>query len=260
MSTKPAIAPGEVPSLKKLLTATGIALLVAVAILLTVVLPAEYGIDPLRTGRALGLTALSNASNARGESAKPAQPQATTSTPASPPVEEPVRAVINPVLVASPGGDAPTMKDTLIAQRDHFQFDSREITLAPKEGMEIKYNMKKGAGLVYSWTASAPLFFEFHGEPDVKPAGKEGTDYYESYELDNNTGKTESYGTFVAPSTGIHGWFWENKSDKPVTLKLVSSGFFDWIMQNRKEKHTALKPLDPYSFPGHPKVPDEVMK
>ena len=61
----------------------------------------------------------------------------------------------------------------------------------------------------------------------------------------------------MAPSTGIHGWFWENKSDKTVTLKLVSAGFYDWIMQNRKDKHTALKPMDPYALPGHPKIPDE---
>ena len=126
--------------------------------------------------------------------------------------------------------------------------------------MEIKYNMKKGAGLLYSWTANAPLPFEFHGEPDVKPAGKEGTDYYESYELDEAQGKTESHGTFLAPSTGIHGWFWENKTGKPVALKLVSAGFFDWVSENRKKNVTAFKPMDPYAFPAHPKIPDEVIR
>ena len=126
--------------------------------------------------------------------------------------------------------------------------------------MEIKYDMKKGAGLIFSWTASASLAYEFHGDPDVKPAGKEGTDYFESYELDDKTGKDQSHATFVAPSTGIHGWFWENKTDKNVTLKLVSAGFYDWIMQNRKDKQTALKPMDPYALPGHPKIPDEVFR
>jgi hypothetical protein len=247
------IAQVEVPSLKKLLTATGIALVVASAILVTVVLPAEYGIDPLKTGRALGLTALSNANE---KPAKPASAAAGAETTSA----EPERTFISPVLVPSPTGDAPTVKDVLIRQRRPFQFDSREITLAPGEGMEIKYNMRKGAGLVYSWTAGATLFYEFHGEPDVKPEGKQGTDYYESYDLDDKKGNTESHGTFLAPSTGIHGWFWENKSDKAVTLKLVSAGFYDWISQNRKEKHTALKPMDPYAFAGHPKVPDEIMK
>ena len=249
MSTRQATVQGEVPSLKKLLTATAIAALAAAAILIAFVLPAEYGIDPLGSGRALGLSELANAT------VKPSKP-VVASTPAP---AEPVRAFINPVLVPAATG-APTMKDAFIAERRHFQFDSREITLAPGEGMEIKYNMKKGAGLLYSWTASAPLPYEFHGEPDVKPAGKGGTDYYESYELDDAQGKAESHGTFLAPSTGIHGWFWENKTGKPVALKLVSAGFFDWVSQNRKKSITAFKPMDPYMFPAHPKVPDEVMR
>jgi hypothetical protein len=244
-----------VPSLRKLLTATGIALLVAAVILVAFVLPAEYGIDPLGTGRALHLTDLASATEQPRKPATTPPAAAATESQAPPEVTS-----INPVLVPSPTGDAPTVKNTLIAQRRPFQFDSREITLAPGEGMEIKYNMRKGAGLTYSWTANATLPYEFHGEPDVKPAGKEGTDYYESYDLDDKKGKTESHGTFLAPSTGIHGWFWENKSDKPVNLKLVSAGFYDWISQNRKDKHTALKPMDAYALPSHPKVPDEVMK
>jgi len=243
----------EAPSLKILAVATGIALVIAAAILVTIVLPAEYGIDALGTGRALGLMDLANAAES------PSTPAPVAPSAASPAVTE-QRTTINPVLVPSPTGGAPTIKDTLIAQPGRFQFDSREITLTPAEGMEIKYDMKKGAGLVYSWTASATLFYEFHGEPDAKPAGKEGTDYFESYELNDKTGGTQGHGTFVAPSTGIHGWFWENKSDKPVTLKLVSSGFFDWIMQNRKNKHTALKPMDLDSLPRHPAIPDEVVR
>jgi len=242
----------EVPSLRKLLAATGLALAVAAALLVTIVLPAEYGIDALGTGRALHLSELANATEkpAGAPAAAPAESETARAEPVS----------LSPELVPSPTGDAPTVKNTFIGQRRPFQFDSREITLAPGEGMEIKYNMRKGAGLVYSWTAGATLFYEFHGEPDVKPSGKQGTDYYESYDLDDKKGKTESHGTFLAPSTGIHGWFWENKSDKPVTLKLVSAGYYDWISQNRKDKHTALKPMDPYSFPSHPKVADEILK
>jgi hypothetical protein len=252
MSARQATVQGEVPSLKKLFTATAFAALAAAAILIAFVLPAEYGIDPLHTGRALGLTDLANTSAAP---ARAAEPQRTSERTAA----EPRRTSINPVLVPAPAG-APEIKDTFIAEPRRFQFDSREITLAPGEGMEIKYNMQKGAGLLYSWTASAPLPFEFHGEPDVKPAGKEGTDYYESYELDDRNGRSESHGTFLAPSTGIHGWFWENKTGKPVTLKLVAAGFFDWVSENRKNKVTALKPIDPGALPSHPKLPDEVVR
>ena len=254
MTTTQTTVQPNTPSARSLAMATAVALVVAGAILVAFVLPAEYGIDPLGTGRAVGLTDLAKAT---GEPAKPAM--AERATPASQ-TAEPAKTVINPVLVISPTGDAPTVKDAFISQRDRFRFDAREITLEPSEGLEIKYDMKKGAGLVYSWTTSAPVLFEFHGEPDVKPAGKEGTDYYESYELDDKKGRDQSHGTFVAPSTGIHEWFWENKSDKPVTLKLTSAGFFDWIMQNRKNKHTALKPTDVDTLPRHPKLPDEVIR
>jgi len=254
MTTTQTTVQSQAPSMRSLAIATAVALLAAGAILIAFVLPAEYGIDPLGTGRALGLTDLASAT---GEPAKPAAREN-----AAPPSKtaDARKTAINPVLVASPTGDAPTVKDTFIAERDPFQFDSREITLEPGEGMEIKYNMKKGAGLLYSWTTSAPVFFEFHGEPDVKPAGKEGTDYYESYELNDKQARDQAHGTFLAPSTGIHGWFWENKSDKPVTLKLRSSGYFDWVSQNRKNKHTALKPIDIESLPSHPKLPDEQMR
>ena len=251
MSVKQTAAPPHLPSVRMLASATAIAALAAAAILVAFVLPAEYGIDPLHTGRALGLTDLANAT---GQPSKPAA--VSTAAPAS---EQPARTFINPVLVPSATG-APTVRDTFIAERRRFQFDAREITLTAGEGMEIKYNMKKGAGLLYSWTASAPLAFEFHGEPDVKPAGQEGTDYFESYELDDKTGRSESHGTFLAPSTGIHGWFWENKTGKPVVLKLVSAGFFDWVSENRKNKVTALKPIDPDVLPSHPKLPDEVVR
>ena len=112
MSTRQATVQGEVPSLKKLLTATAIAALAAAAILIAFVLPAEYGIDPLGSGRALGLGELANATE------KPSKP-VVASTPAP---AEPVRAFINPVLVPAATG-APTMKDAFIAERRHFQFD-----------------------------------------------------------------------------------------------------------------------------------------
>ncbi len=252
MTLKHTVVLADTPSTRTLLLATAGAIVTAAIILVLFVLPAEYNIDPLHTGRALGLTDLANAT---------AEPQRTAEPPRT---AEPQRAVerrtsINPTLVPVASG-APRVKDTFIAERDAFKFDSREYTLAPGEGMELKYDMKKGAGLVYSWNASAPLMFEFHGEPDEKPAGKAGTDYFESYELDDKVGKSEAHGTFLAPSTGIHGWFWENGTGKPVTLTLVSAGYFDWIMQNRKDKHTALQPMDVSSLPSHPKVPDQIVK
>ncbi len=49
------------PETRRVLGATLAAAAAAAVLLVTVVLPAEYGIDPLRTGSALGLTALADA-------------------------------------------------------------------------------------------------------------------------------------------------------------------------------------------------------
>jgi len=229
----------QAPSMAKIARATFLAALVAAVLLVVAVLPAEYGIDPIGTGKALGLTDLANAS------AKPAPPSEPTPDTANPkPVSAPAEeTTINPVLKPSPHGEAPTVTGTFIEQRSRYKIDSREIKLAPGEGMEIKYHMQKGAGLIYSWTSNDKVLFEFHGEPDQKPVGSI-EDYYESYKNDT-VGNDHSHGTFIAPSTGIHGWFWENQSLQPVTIKLVSAGFYDYIMQNLNDVKTRLQPVDP---------------
>jgi hypothetical protein len=193
-------------------------------ILFTAVLPAEYGIDPFHTGAALGLTDI--AQSAAGPATGPA-----AATP-------------------SAGGEtfeAPVIKNTYVKEPGGYKVDSRELRLEDGEGIEIKYHMQKGAGMVYSWAASpksALVFYELHGEPDVKPANAP-EDYYESYDLDDKVGKNDSHGTFIAPTTGIQGWFWENGTGEPVTIKLVTAGFYDYILQNKDDIKTKLQPSDP---------------
>src|SRR5579871_4076725 len=180
----------EPPSKTALAKATAVALLVALLLLFTTVLPAEYGFDPLRTGAALGLTGISNSGDVKG------------------------RAAATPV-AGQTGVFTPQPKT--------YKVDSEDFQLGPDESVEMKYHMQKGAVLVYAWKATGKLTFEFHGEPDQKP----NKDYFESYELDNKIGRDASYGSFTAPSTGIHGWFWENKTDKEVEMHLNTAGFYD---------------------------------
>jgi len=178
----------EAPSKKAIVTATAIALAVALVILFTTVLPAEYGIDPLKTGKALGLTGLSKAAD-------------TTAA----------------------GRATPVQTGIYTAQPKIYKVDSEDLSLVPGEGVEIKYHMLKGASMVYAWKATGKVMFEFHGEPDQKPK----PDYFESYELDDKVGQDHSYGAFTAPTTGIHGWFWQNKEKKPVQIHLTTAGFYD---------------------------------
>ena len=181
----------DAPSKSALAKATGIALLVALLLLFTAVLPAEYGFDPLKTGAALGLTGISQtpAKEVKGAAPTPAPGQTGVFTPAA----------------------------------KIYKVDSEDFQLKPGEGVEMKYHMQKGAAMVYGWKANGKLTFEFHGEPDQKPT----KDYFESYELDNKIGKDASYGSFTAPSTGIHGWFWQNKGKKEIQFHLNVAGFFD---------------------------------
>jgi hypothetical protein len=180
----------EEPSKATLAKATGVALLIALLLLFTAVLPAEYGFDPLKTGSALGLTRISQAGEVKGRAvALPVAGQARIYTP----------------------------------QSKIYKVDSEDFQLRPGEGVEMKYHMERGAGMVYGWKADGKLAFEFHGEPDQKP----NKDYFESYELDDKVGKDSSYGSFTAPSTGIHGWFWQNRGDKEVKFHVTVAGFFD---------------------------------
>jgi hypothetical protein len=191
----------KVPSRRAIARATVIAFVAALALLFTAVLPAEYGLDPLRTGKALGLTGIS-------------QTGRTATTAVS---------------------SAPMQRGVFTPQPRIYKVDSEEFHLTPGDGMEMKYHMEKGAGMVYGWKADGNLTFEFHGEPDQKPT----KDYYESYELDNKVGKDASYGSFTAPSTGIHGWYFENKTKKDIRFHLTVAGFFD-----SAKMYTGEEPVD----------------
>jgi hypothetical protein len=182
-------APAPVaPSKGAIVKATVIALALALLILFTIVLPAEYGIDPLRTGAALGLTGLATTTDtSTGGRATPAQ--AGINTP----------------------------------QNALYKLDAEDIGLHPGQAIEMKYHLRKGAVMVYAWKASGKVQFEFHGEPDQKPR----PDYFESYVLDNKTGQDHSYGSFTAPTTGMHGWFLQNKGTQDVRIRLTVTGFFD---------------------------------
>jgi hypothetical protein len=221
----------EGPSKQRLLKATAVAILVAAAIFVTAVLPAEYGIDPLHTGAALGLMNLAKSAPASAISTTPVTPAITAAAPGI-------------TVVPGVNGEAPVINGVFVAQPNGYKIDSRELHLNPGEGVEIKYHMQSGAGMVYSWTANTKIQYEFHGEPDVKPAGAPA-DYFESYQKDDKVGIVQSHGTFTAPSTGIEGWFWDNESPEQVTVKLVTAGFYDYILQNKDDVKTRLQPSDP---------------
>ncbi len=158
---------------RQLLLATVTALSLASAALLIAILPAEFGIDPLGTGRALGLLELADAN------------------------------------------DSPFEKTAQGHQQERMEF-----FLEPYQSLEYKYHLSEDSTMVFSWQASSDLYVDMHADPD----GFEGDEYVQSFEKATSRG---SAGVYHAPFTGIHGWFWENRSFENVVLVLESAGFYD---------------------------------
>lgn len=203
----------ELPSTRKLVRSTVIAIQVAAGLLVTVVMPSEYAIDPTGVGRTLGLTQMGELKIILAQEAlADAAPPATTSAAPAPQVAQ-----AQPIAKPAPQPEvssAPALKKNQIT-----------VTLKPGEGKEIKLEMLKGKTVRYEWTAAGgPVNYETHGEPYN---GEKG--YFHSY----GKGKQvkENQGEFTAIFDGTHGWFWRNRSNSDVTLSLKTSGDYLSIKQ-----------------------------
>ncbi len=118
------------------------AIVLAAFILVAIVGPAEYGIDPTGIGKELGLTVL----------AKPEQQNAKS------------------VISCPTGTKSGEWQDIVI------------ITIPAGSGLEYKLDVKKDSDLAYEWSSDGTkLYFDFHGEPAGDTTGyfksfKESTD------------------------------------------------------------------------------------
>lgn len=96
------------------------------------------------------------------------------------------------------------------------------VNIKAKEELEYKATLSLGEPLLYSWTVQGgPVYFEFHGEPTV---GRWPKNYYRSYQI--KASSTAEQGSFVAPFTGNHGWYFKNLSTEAATLTLEVSGYY----------------------------------
>jgi hypothetical protein len=181
------------PSRKTLITVLGGGMIAAAAILVGVVLPAEYRIDPLGIGKATGLLQLAGPEH---------------------------------VEVAVPPADASGSLARFYPAA--FRTDTVEIPLAAAgdaegtDDLEWKVRMHSGATLVYSWSVDAPaeeFYSDMHGESAPTPEVKVVT-----YRKGSGIG---SNGAIVAPFDGIHGWYLQNQAERPVVVKLQLSGFYE---------------------------------
>jgi hypothetical protein len=172
-------------------------LLVATVVVFGAILPAEFNLDPLGIGKATGLSRLW------------APPEVAFDT--------------------SKAGTGPLAREYEIG----FRTDTIEIPLRDGDDrtrgneLEYKVRMKKDATLIYEWSVAdmanpEEFYFDFHGHTVVE--GKDMT--VATYKQATGTG---AKGALTAPFDGVHGWFLQNQSAKPVVVKVKLAGFYELI-------------------------------
>lgn len=194
----------ELPSSNQLIKSTILAAIAAIVILFTVVLPAEYGIDPTGVGKLLRLTEMGQVKQQLAEEAA-ADAAGLVATETSD-IDNMTEQTINT-----------TPTDTTVADgqwRDEIPF-----TLTPGEGIEIKMKMSEGDKANYSWAVTGgEVNFDTHGDALGKAI---------SYEKGRGVASDE--GVLEAAFTGNHGWFWRNRGDSDVQVVLRTRGDYSTI-------------------------------
>lgn len=202
------------PSKRTLLLSIGGAVITAVIITFAAVLPAEYNQDPLGLGRATGLSRL----------------------------WAPKEVVVDTHAASGP-----------VARREPIAFrtDTFDIALAAngdegrRNALEFKVRLPKGASLLYSWQAQGlavpqDLMFDFHGHTVAH--GSKGAVSVADYERGSGAAAN---GSLVAPVDGIHGWYFRNRSDKPITVRLKLSGFYQLVPAGQEGNLAGIQPASP---------------
>lgn len=181
------------PSSKQLLKSTVIAAITAAVLLVGIVMPSEYGIDPIGTGKLLGLKEMGEIKTQLAKEAAADREQATTTTKQT----QTVKLATEPTVTSASA-----------------RKDSMSVTLAPDEGVELKMPMQEGAVVNYRFTVNnGNVNYDLHGD-----GGGQSTSYKKGRGVANDEGQ------FEAEFTGNHGWFFRNRGTTPITITLETQG------------------------------------
>jgi hypothetical protein len=205
---QPTAPPVALPSRRQVVTGSAVAIAVAAVAMVFFILPAERGIDPTGFGERTGLTGLAQSGTNTNIYLERGLKRENVLLPldaAAKPDESTLRATLAAKGIAIPAGAK-------------FQSDHWEYELLPYDNIEMKYELAQGQPMIFSWHAPVPLHYDMHSVPDV--GGNEAT---ESFAITDAPSQTAVY---VAPFTGIHGWFWQNQTLEPVTVSIDATGAF----------------------------------
>lgn len=193
----------ELPSSAQLLRSTVLAFVAAMVILVTIVMPAEYNIDPTGIGRLIGLAEMGEIKTELAREAEEDRLRAETADQQSSLFESLLGLVVSSAQAQE-------------AWKDEFSF-----TLEPGEGIEWKLVMEEGMSAEFSWATDAGrVNFDLHGD---------GGGQKISYE--KGRGTTGETGVLTAAFTGNHGWFWRNRDSEDITVRVRLRGDYSALKQ-----------------------------
>lgn len=204
----------ELPTSRQLVRSTFLAAVSAAAILIAVVLPAEYGIDPTGAGRVLRLTEMGEI---KQQLAAEAAADAASFTPAAslPATGAAGMAQDSAADIPAPAAQVAAPKEPAQAAAPQIEWrDEIPLTLAPGEGTEIKLKMAQSAKAQYAWVVEGgAVNFDTHGDAPGK-----------SISYEKGRGVSADAGVLEAAFTGNHGWYWRNRGKSNVKLILRTRG------------------------------------
>ena len=206
--TEPA-SQAQTASRKRLMVSVAIAAAAGILLVLAVVMPAEYGIDPFGTGRLLGLQTMTEEPTRTIEITDVIGGNETVAEAEIPDFGDPVP-LPNPA-VHQDEADSP-------------QRTTMQIPIGAGEETEIKTVLGEAKVVLYSWNVDrGDIYSDFHGH-----APEFGPGFFVRYE-EHQEGSGND-GSLVAPFAGEHGWYWLNYNDYPVVVTLTVEGYFDDII------------------------------
>jgi hypothetical protein len=201
----------ELPSNIQLIKATVGSAVVALVLLITCILPAEYAVDPTGLGKAFGLMEMGEIkiqleNEAQSEQAS-TEPQVQALAAEKPETQ--------PASLSTQTADGSGESVNVNAP-----FEVRKIVLKPTKAAELKLIMKKGTVVSYEWSVDK-------GHVNYDTHGDNASTNYHGY----GKGKAVKgdQGMLEAAFDGKHGWFWRNRSKETTTITLKVEGDFSDI-------------------------------
>jgi hypothetical protein len=147
----------DLPTTGQLIRSTLIAIGVAIVLLVTIVLPSEYAIDPTGIGRALGLTPMGEIKQQLAAEAHSDEMAAQAPVEAAPAAAPAAIAEAQPAQVPAEPAPAP-------APAAPGKTDEASFTLKPSEGTEYKLTMREGAKVAFTWSVEGGVVnYDLHG-------------------------------------------------------------------------------------------------